>query len=124
MMGDLPGYRLASYESVFKYMIIDVCGPFAIRVNRRTEKRWLLVLSCLTTRAVIIEVLHTLDSQSFLMALQNHINLRGAPFRIISDNGLNFVGGSNNLKESQEKWNENLIEKGVIINPGNNTGRM
>jgi len=114
MMGDLPGYRLASYESAFKYVIIDVCGPFSIRVNRRTQKRWLLIISCLTTRAVNIEVLHTSDSQSFLMALQNHINLRGAPTRIICDNGLNFVGGSNNLKECERRWNAQLIEKGVI----------
>jgi hypothetical protein len=34
MMGDIPGYRLASYESAFKYIIIDVCGPLSHVLQR------------------------------------------------------------------------------------------
>lgn len=114
MMGDLPSYRLASYLPPFSYAITDICGPFPVRVKRSTEKRWLFVYSCLTTRAIHIEIINGLDSESCLMALQNTINLRGAPKRIISDNGTNFVGGSKILNAMQNEWNKKLYEKGVI----------
>ena len=113
-MGDLPGYRLASHTNPFTYSIIDICGPFLIRVNRRTEKRWLLVISCLTTRAIHMEVLYTMNTNSCLMGLNNWINLRGAPKRIVSDNGSNFVGGKNLIKTYHNRWNAELLKKGVI----------
>lgn len=117
MMGDLPSYRLATYTPNFTYCIVDVCGPFFTSVGRRTEKRWLFVNSCLTSRSTHIEILYSMSAQSCLMALQNSINLRGAPKRIISDNGSNFLGASNILREMQSKWNKILMEKNIIMSP-------
>lgn len=117
MMGDLPGTRLAIYENPFSYNIVDTCGPFIVKVNRKTEKRWLFVVSCLTTRAVFISVLYSMNSESCLMALSKLINARGAPKRMISDKGSNFIGGSNIFQEKQEEWNKDLIERGIIVEP-------
>jgi len=117
MMGDLPSSRLAVHENPFTFIIVDTCGPFYVKVNRRTEKRWLFVASCLTTRAGFVNVLYTMNSDSCLMALSNMIHTRGAPKRIISDNGTNFVGGSNILQEKQNEWNDKLIERGTITEP-------
>lgn len=54
---------------------------------------------CLTTRAVYIDVLHKLDSDSFLMALRRFTARRGTPFELISDQGTNFKGGERELKK-------------------------
>lgn len=114
MMGDLPSSRLAIHENPFSYIIVDTCGSFSIRVNRKTEKRWLFVASCLTTRGIFISVLHSMSSESCLMALENLINTKGAPKRIISDNGSNFVGGNNKLTEKTDEWNQKLLDKNII----------
>ncbi|KAG5684464.1 hypothetical protein PVAND_013698 [Polypedilum vanderplanki] len=116
-MGDLPSERLATFTPPFTYIIIDVCGPLTIIEERKRKKRWLFVAVCLTTRAVHIEILYSMDSESCLMALQNTINLRGAPARIISDNGTNFIGGSKILKDMQYYWNKKLLKQGVIQTP-------
>jgi hypothetical protein len=50
------------------------------------------------------------------MAFQNFINLRGAPSRVISDQGSNFLGAKNILKEMETKWNEKLKDEDVITN--------
>lgn len=117
MMGDLPIEKLSSHIPPFSYCIVDICGPFFIRVKRSTEKRWLFVYSCLTTRALHIEIIDSMDADACLIALQNTINLRGAPKKIISDMGTNFVGGNNILNEMNDKWNKKLLEKGIVVNP-------
>ena len=114
LMGDLPSYRLSTHTDPFTYSIVDVCGPFKISMNRRYQKRWLLVISCLTTRALHLEILYSMTAQSCLMAFKNFINLRGAPLRVISDQGSNFLGANNILNTMQTKWNQELKEKGVI----------
>jgi len=113
-MGDLPSYRLASHTDLFTYSIVDVGGPFTVTMNRRHQKRWLFVISCLTTRAIHIEILYSMSAQSCLMAFQNFIILRGAPLRVLSDRGSNFLGAKNILHEMETKWNQKLREKGVI----------
>ncbi|KAG5683544.1 hypothetical protein PVAND_012818 [Polypedilum vanderplanki] len=113
-MGDLPSYRLAMHQPPFSFICIDVCGPFEVKRNRGHEKRWILVSTCLKTRAVHMEILHSMNTESCLKALQNTICLRGAPCRIISDCGSNFIGCNNLLKESQDRWNLELLQKGVI----------
>jgi hypothetical protein len=114
MMGDLPLERLSIGSPAFLNIIIDVCGHFYVRVGRKSEKRWLLVISCLTTRACHIEILHKMDTNECLMALQNFINLRGCPLKIISDPGSNFVGGMNVTNSLLAEWNNSLKRKGII----------
>lgn len=114
MMGDLPSYRLATHINPFTYSVVDICGPFKISMNRRYQKRWLFVISCLTTRAIHMEVLYSMSSQSCLMAFTNFINLRGAPLRVVSDQGSNFIGSNNIRQDMETKWNKKLKEKNVI----------
>lgn len=113
-MGDLPGMRLASYTPPFTYTIADVCGPFMVKIRRSHEKRWLLVFSCLTSRATHIEIIHHMTSESCLMALESLITHRGPPKRIITDRGSNFIGTSNILEEMKNKWNSKLLSDGLI----------
>ena len=54
---------------------------------------------CLATRAVHLEVAYSLGTDSFPNAFFRMTSRRGVPRDVLSDNGTNFVGGVNELKE-------------------------
>ncbi|XP_055604250.1 uncharacterized protein LOC129752501 [Uranotaenia lowii] len=105
-MADLPSTRLAAYTRPFSYMGVDYFGPMEVSVGRRVEKRWGVLATCLTTRGVHIEVAHTLNTASCIMAIRNIIARRGTPIEIISDCGTNFVGASKELKQAYANVNQ------------------
>ena len=51
------------------------------------------------TRAVHLEIAHSLETESFIMALRRMMARRGKPRNIHSDNGTSFVGAERELKE-------------------------
>ncbi len=79
---------------------MDCFGPFTVKIGRRNEKRWGILFKCLTTRAVHIDLLSSLDTDSFLMALRRFTSRRGKPSELLSDQGTNFKGGERELQES------------------------
>lgn len=91
--GQLPEDRVTPYVYAFTYTGLDYFGPVSVTVGRRNEKRWIALFTCLTTRAVHMEVAEDLSTDACLVCLRNFINLRGVPKRIRSDCGTNFVGG-------------------------------
>ena len=56
-----------------------------------------MILTCLTTHAIHIELAGDLSSDSFLLALRRFISRRGYVKVMQSDNGTNFVGAYNEL---------------------------
>ena len=65
-----------------------------------------------------INVVHKLDSDSFLNALRRFMNRRGTPQCIYSDNGSNFIDGERELREvlqniNQKKVIDYLIQKEI-----------
>ncbi|XP_011858822.1 PREDICTED: uncharacterized protein LOC105556347, partial [Vollenhovia emeryi] len=53
----------------------------------------------MTIKAVHMEVVSDLSSEGFIAALRRFVARRGLPKNIYSDNGTNFVGANNKLKE-------------------------
>ena len=85
-MADLPRERLDEHVFPFTHTVVDYFGPFEVKFLRRTLKRWCCFFTCLTTRAVHIEVAQSLDTESCLAAVTRFIARRGYPSTIISDN--------------------------------------
>ncbi|KAL1279514.1 hypothetical protein QQF64_026187 [Cirrhinus molitorella] len=54
----------------------------------------------MTTRAVYIDLLSRLDTDSFLLALRRFIARRGKPFEILCDQGTNFKGAEKELHQT------------------------
>ncbi|XP_053683167.1 uncharacterized protein LOC128733540 [Sabethes cyaneus] len=108
-MGNLPPTRLAAYQRPFSYSGIDYFGPMLVLVGKRVEKRWGVLLTCLTTRGVHIELAHSLSTDSCILALRNFIARRGTPLEIISDRGTNFVGASRELREALKTVDEEKL---------------
>ena len=102
---------LGKGEPPFTYVGLDYFGPLYVRQGRSSVKRYGCLFTCLVVRAVHIEVVHSLDTDSFINAVRRFINLRGSPSTIYSDNGSNFTAGERELRESLEDWNQQSIEK-------------
>lgn len=99
-MAPLPASRLATYARPFSHVGVDCFGPVAICIGRRTAKRWGMLFTCLTIRAVHLEVAHSLSKDSCIICLRNFIARRGQPLTITSDNGTNFHGANNELNRA------------------------
>ncbi|XP_018377309.1 PREDICTED: uncharacterized protein LOC108770303 [Trachymyrmex cornetzi] len=61
----------------------------------------------MVVKAVHLEVVSDLTTDGFLAALRRFISRRGIPTHIHSDNGTNFVGANNQLKELYGLFNSN-----------------
>ncbi|XP_035773863.1 uncharacterized protein LOC118456863 [Anopheles albimanus] len=97
-MAPIPAARLAAYERPFTFTGIDYFGPFTVTMGRnRTEKRWGVLFTCLTIRAIHIEIAASLSTSACIMALRSFIARRGTPNEIYSDRGTNFIGASKEL---------------------------
>ena len=110
-MGSLSGARLEAYRPPFTFTGVDLFGPLTVKWGRGTAKRWSCLFTCLTTRAVHLEVTPSLETDDFIMVLRQFISRRGPPKEIWSDRGTNFVGASRELKEAIAHWNEETIER-------------
>ncbi|PFX29308.1 hypothetical protein AWC38_SpisGene5996 [Stylophora pistillata] len=109
VMADLPDSRLGYIQPPFTNTGVDYFGPMLVRHGRKTEKRYGVLFTCLTTRAVHLEIAHSLDTDSCLMAIRRIIARRGKPAHIWSDNGTNFVGAKNELREAIKRLGNERI---------------
>ena len=112
-MADLPEERLDA-STAFTNVGVDYFGPFIVKIGRRNENRWCCLFTCLTVRAVHIEVVPEIDTDSCLNAIMRFIARRGKPRTMISDNGTNFVGAEREFAEYVAAWNKERIEEHFI----------
>lgn len=108
-MADLPQDRVSPDKPPFTYVGLDCFGPFEVKRGRTTLKRYGVLFTCLNIRAVHIEMVASLDTDSFIHALRRFIARRGQVAEIRSDNGTNFVGADRELKEAIQNWNHSQI---------------
>ena len=100
------------FNSLYKCGV-DYFGPFIMKIGRRNEKRWCCLLTCLSMRAVHIEVVPKLDIYSCLNAIMRFNAQRGKT-NTISDNGTNFVGDEREFSEYVAAWNKEGIEERLV----------
>lgn len=112
-MGQLPLDRLTPYVRPFSYTGLDYFGPILVTIGRRKEKRWVALFTCLTIRAVHLEIAENLSSDACLVSLQNFCNLRGFPIRIRSDNGTNFIGASKIIRDATADLDPNQMRSAL-----------
>ncbi|XP_063837168.1 uncharacterized protein LOC135086312 [Ostrinia nubilalis] len=110
-MGDLPPARMMHHRRAFTHCGIDYFGPMEVTIGRRREKRWGVVLTCLTTRAIHLEIAASLSADSAVMALRRFIARRGQPEVMYSDRGTNFVGADRELKTAFKNLDRQLEEE-------------
>ena len=104
-MADLTKARLAYQSPAFTNTGVDYFGAFYVTVRWTNEKRWRFLFTCLTTRAVNVEVVPSMDTRSCVMGVERFVSRRGKPAMIWSDNRTNIIGAEKDLGEIIEKWN-------------------
>lgn len=102
IMGNLPQGRITP-SFPFLRCGVDYAGP-VLTLNRKGRgsklvKSYICIFVCFVTRAVHIELVSDLSSESYLLALKRFISRRGKPVEITSDNGRNFVGLANEFSK-------------------------
>ena len=113
-MADLPVDRLTPDRPPFTFSAVDLFGPLLVKKGRSMVKRYGVLFTCLTTRAVHIEVAHTLSTDSFINALRRFVSRRGQAEEIRSDNGTNLVGAERELREEIDRWNLQQIHESML----------
>ncbi|XP_041455129.1 uncharacterized protein LOC121407938 [Lytechinus variegatus] len=108
-MSDLPSFRLEATKPAFTNVGMDYFGPFDIKCGRSTRKRYGVVFTCMTSRAIHIEVAESLETSSCIDAIRRMISRRGPIKKLFSDNGTNLVGAQAELKRALKEWNEDEI---------------
>ncbi|XP_055920785.1 uncharacterized protein LOC129952291 [Eupeodes corollae] len=114
-MANLPKARLSAFCRPFTFVGVDFFGPIIVTVGRRNEKRWGALFTCLTIRAVHVEIAHSLTTDSFIMCLRNFMARRGTPLEIYSDNGTNFRGAEKVLKEELKQVDLGRVADEFVI---------
>ena len=108
-MANLPSSRLVEVPP-FTYCGVEMFCPFIIKKRRSEVKQYGAMFTCMNSRAVHIEVAHSLDTDSFIQALRRIIARRGNIRTIYSDNGSNFIRAENELKMAFEEMDDKKIQ--------------
>ncbi|XP_077296689.1 uncharacterized protein LOC143918622 [Arctopsyche grandis] len=103
MMGNLPTERVIA-SPPFTNTGLDFAGPLAIKsgTSRGSKiiKCYAAIFICMATKAIHLEVVGDLSTNSFLNCLKRFIARRGRPSIIFSDNATNFVGADRIIRQS------------------------
>jgi Integrase zinc binding domain len=96
--GSLPEDR-CSFAEPFKVTGLDFAGPFYVKDAK--EKAWMCLFTCAVTRALHLELVKSMSTPCFLLALNRFISRRGLCQTIYSDNGRTFQRAA---KELSNRW--------------------
>ncbi|XP_037047939.1 uncharacterized protein LOC119082532 [Bradysia coprophila] len=114
VMADLPRNRVTP-NRVFSHSGVDFAGPVTVKnfigrsrgkyANIET-KSYIAIFVCLATKAIHIEFVSDMTSVKFIEAFKRFVARRGQVTDLYSDNGTNFVGADNILREHMAELNK------------------
>ena len=113
----MPKHRV-NLVKPFCHTGIDYTGEIQLREKKgeKPKSAYLLVFTCLCIRAVHIELVPDMDTNSLVLAIIRFTNLYGIPSHIYSDNAKSFIAGVDIMKEVfkasefQEKFSKHNIK--------------
>ena len=83
-----------SDEPPFTNTGMDFAGPTYVSNTQPTQKAYICLFTCASTRAVHLELVDSLSAPSFLQAFRRFSSRRGLPARLLSDNAKTFKSAS------------------------------
>ena len=114
-MADLPEVRVTP-SPPFTFVGTDLFGPFWVREGRKSLKRYGVIFVCMSSRAIHLEVTHSLSTDAFISTLRRLIALRGSVRKLFCDKGTNFVGAEAELKQAVKELSKEKISDFLLKN--------
>lgn len=115
-MGQIPAKRITP-DIIFCRVGVDYAGPILIQsgaVRHPTViKAYIAIFVSLTVKAVHLEAVSNLTTDTFLACLRRFVARRGRPTLMWSDNGTNFVGASRQLTDLLKFLRQHETEEAV-----------
>ena len=117
LMADLPVERTAAGHKAFAVCGLDYLGHVNYVEGRSTKKAWGLLLTCMSSRSVHVEVVTSLSLKDFLVAFSRFNDVRGKVEVIFLDNGSSFQAASKALPDllKSPELRNSLREKGIRL---------
>ena len=81
----------------FSYTGVEFCVP--IYIKNTNQKHYICLFTCAVTRAVHLELLPSLSTESFILAFRRFTSRKSTPQKIISDNATTFYAANHELQE-------------------------
>ena len=83
LMADLPPERVLPFSPHFSVTGVELFGPFNLKYGRnKSIKAWGYLFTCATVRAIHLEIVESLSTESFLQALRRFVSHHGWPATI------------------------------------------
>lgn len=102
LMASLPPARVSPSQP-FLHTGVDYAGPLQIKTTKgrghKSYKGYIAIFVCLATKAIHLEVVSDMSTNTFLAAFRRFVSRRGRCAHMYSDNGTNFVGASKILQK-------------------------
>lgn len=111
IMADLPPVRLQTFSPPFYNTALDYFGPIRVRFSRnKTTKVYGVLFTCLSTRAVYIDIATDYSTAALLMVLRRFFTIRGYPVTFWSDRGTNLVGADLELRKAIQGFDQKSLK--------------
>ena len=112
-MGILPAFRIQPSIPPFTSVAVDFFENLKIKQSRNVSVNGLvLIITCMTTRRIYLELCLAFDTNSFLRAWRRFATIRGIhPTHVFSDVGTTLKGGSSPIAKLVQDWDCHFIEK-------------
>lgn len=95
----LPDFRV-KIAAPFSKVGIDFAGPLLVKVpSGGMSKAYIALFSCCVTRALHLDLVSDLSTQTFLRCLRRFTARRGVPSLIVSDNAKTFLASDKALRK-------------------------
>ena len=81
-IADLPPERCEAGKPPFSYVGVDLFGPFYIKLGRSEVKRYGCLYTCFNTRAIHVEKLDSLETDTFINGFVRFAARSGYPVKV------------------------------------------
>ena len=105
----LPDFRLNKMRP-FSTVGIDFTGHLLVKNGSKTQKCYICLFTCSTTRNVILEIVNDMSTDQFLMAFRCHCAIYGTPSMILRNNARTFVKGDEEIPKLFQGMDDQRVQ--------------
>jgi len=104
-----------NFIRAFEHTGVDFTSHVYVKFDDKLKKMYILVYTCINTRALHIEILPDLTCENFLLSFIRFSNRYGSPAKVYSDNASTFLQAMGILADSSsdDVFSEYLVKNNI-----------